>query len=160
MKKIKLLGFLDKGIINNMKLIFQRVKKAKVSATEKVVGQIETGLLVFIGIGKGDSEEEIIESCNKLLNLRIFENDENKFDKSVLDIKGELLIIPQFTLFADCSKGNRPYFGEAARPEIAQPLFESFVNELKKSGLKVESGVFGAKMEIEVVNDGPVTIIL
>jgi D-tyrosyl-tRNA(Tyr) deacylase len=96
----------------------------------------------------------------KILNLRIFENEQEKFDKSVLEIKGEILVVPQFTLFADCSKGNRPYFGEAAKPEIAKLLFAKFVEELKKSGLKVETGIFGAKMEVELTNDGPVTINL
>ena len=143
-----------------MKLVIQRVKKAQVTVTNKIVGKIGLGLLVFVGIGKSDAKKETAGASNKLLNLRIFENSDNKFDKSVLDINGGILVVPQFTLFADCSKGNRPFFGQAARPEIAKSLFEKFVEELKKSGLKVESGVFGAKMEIEAVNDGPVTIIL
>lgn len=143
-----------------MKLVLQRVKKASVAVERKAVGQIDQGLLVFAGIGEGDTRKKIPALVKKLLNLRIFTNKDDKFDQSVKDINGGILIIPQFTLFADCSKGNRPYFGNAARPEIAQPLFEIFVHELKKSGLKVESGVFGAKMEIEATNDGPVTIIL
>lgn len=143
-----------------MKLVIQRVLKASVKINNKITSQIGRGLVVFLGIKEGDSEKDIQFLVKKLPEMRIFGNKNNKFDLSLLDIKGEILVIPQFTLFADCSKGNRPYFGEAARPEIAKPLFEKFVNELKKSGLKVEKGEFGAKMEIEAVNDGPVTIIV
>ncbi len=143
-----------------MKLIIQRVKKASVKVGGKIVGQIEPGLLVLQGVGESDEEKEVAIMAEKILKLRIFENQQEKFDQSVLDIKGEILLVPQFTLFADCSGGNRPYFGQAAKPEKALPLFEKFVLELKKSGLKVESGVFGAKMEVALVNDGPVTIVL
>ena len=143
-----------------MKVIIQRVSTASVRVDEKTIGQINQGLLVFLGVGGADTEKEIKPMAKKVLNLRIFENDKSKFDKSLLGIKGEILVIPQFTLFADCRKGNRPYFGEAARPEIAKPLFAKVVKELEKSGLKVEKGQFGAKMEIAAVNDGPVTILL
>lgn len=144
-----------------MRVVVQRVKKASVKVDNKIVGQIANGLLLFLGVGPLDEARgEEAKLAKKILNLRIFENENEKFDKSILDIKGEILVIPQFTLFADCSKGNRPYFGEAAKPEIAQPLFKKFIVELKKSGLKVEKGEFGAKMEVELVNDGPVTIIL
>jgi len=155
-----------------MKLVIQRVKEAKVTVEGKIVGQIDQGLLLFVGLGETDKEAQGNILAGKVLKLRIFDpsfasptgeasgGKKEKFDKSILDIKGEILVIPQFTLFADCSKGNRPYFGSAARPEIAQSLFEKFVEELKKSGLKVESGVFGAKMEVASINDGPVTIIL
>jgi D-tyrosyl-tRNA(Tyr) deacylase len=143
-----------------MKTILQRVKKARVKVGDKIIGQIEAGLVVLLGVGEKDSGKEIPKLTQKILNLRIFENEQEKFDKSVLEIKGEILVVPQFTLFADCSKGNRPYFGEAAKPEIAKLLFAKFVEELKKSGLKVETGIFGAKMEVELTNDGPVTINL
>lgn len=143
-----------------MRVVVQRVKKASVKVDTKIVGQITNGLLLFLGIGEGDNGEKVKVLVKKIVNLRIFENENEKFDKSILDIKGEILVIPQFTLFADCSKGNRPYFGEAAKPEIAKPLFEKFIAGLKKSGLKVEKGEFGAKMEVELINDGPVTIIL
>lgn len=143
-----------------MKLVIQRVQKAKVVVNKKMVGQTGQGMIVFLGVEESDQEEKIEPTVKKLLNLRIFENDKKKFDKSVLEIKGEIMVIPQFTLFADCSKGNRPYFGQAAKGEIAKVFFEKFVAVLKKSGLKVETGVFGAKMEIEAINDGPVTIIL
>jgi D-tyrosyl-tRNA(Tyr) deacylase len=143
-----------------MKIVLQRVKRAKVDVNGKPVGQIGEGLLVFLGVMVGDSEKEVDTLCDKMLKLRIFENENNKFDKSLMDIKGEILVIPQFTLLADASKGNRPYFGEAEKPELAKQLFEIFVEELRKSGLKIENGHFGAKMEIESTNDGPVTIIL
>jgi len=143
-----------------MKLVIQRVQKAKVVVNKKIVGQTGQGMIVFLGVEESDQEEKIEPTVKKLLNLRIFENDKKKFDKSVLEIKGEIMVIPQFTLFADCSKGNRPYFGQAAKGEIAKVFFEKFVAVLKKSGLKVETGVFGAKMKIEAVNDGPVTIML
>lgn len=143
-----------------MKLVIQRVQKAKVVVNKKIVGQTGQGMIVFLGVEESDQEEKIEPTVKKLLNLRIFENDKKKFDKSVLEIKGEIMVIPQFTLFADYSKGNRPYFGQAAKGEIAKVFFEKFVAVLKKSGLKVETGVFGAKMKIEAVNDGPVTILL
>jgi len=143
-----------------MKLVIQRVQKAKVVVNKKIVGQTGQGMIVFFGVEERDQEEKIEPTVKKLLNLRIFENDKKKFDKSVLEIKGEIMVIPQFTLFADCSKGNRPYFGQAAKGEIAKVFFEKFVAALKKSGLKVETGVFGEKMKIEAINDGPVTIIL
>jgi len=144
-----------------MRVVVQRVKKASVKVDNKIVGQIGNGLLLFIGVGPFDKAQgEVKKLASKILNLRIFGDKNDKMNLSLLDIKGEILVIPQFTLFADCSKGNRPYFGEAAKPEIAEPLFKKFIVELKKSGLKVEKGEFGAKMEVELVNDGPVTIIL
>lgn len=142
-----------------MKIVIQRVKKAQVKVKEKIVGQIGQGLLLLVGIESTD-QNKVREIARKILKLRIFENKEEKFDKSILDIKGEILVVPQFTLFADCSAGNRPYFGQAAKPEIAKPIFDDFVAELRKSSLKVETGIFGAKMEVELVNDGPVTLIL
>lgn len=143
-----------------MRAVIQRVKKASVKVEGKIFGQIESGILILLGIGEKDQENKVRVLAEKIVKLRIFENHQEKFDQSVLDIKGGILVVPQFTLFADCSGGNRPYFGQAAKPEKALPLFEKFVEELKKSGLRVESGVFGAKMEVALVNDGPVTIVL
>lgn len=143
-----------------MKLVIQRVKRAEVVVGNKIVGYIGQGLLVLVGVAENDKQKKGERLAEKILKMRIFENEDKKFDKSILDIQGEILVIPQFTLFADSSAGNRPYFGTAAKPEIAKPLFEKFVDELKKSGLRVETGVFGAKMEVELTNDGPVTIIL
>lgn len=143
-----------------MKVVIQRVNRAAVKVDSKTIGQIGRGVVIFLAVKTGDGEEGIAKLAEKILKMRVFENAAEKFDQSILDIKGKILVIPQFTLYADCSGGNRPFFGESARPEIAEPLFEKFVAELKKSGLKVEKGRFGAKMEIELINDGPVTIIL
>jgi len=148
-----------------MRAVIQRVKEARVKVGEKTVGQIEAGLLVLLGVGETDEkikdEKLKIENfARKILDLRIFSDKQGKMNLSVLDVKGEILVVPQFTLYADCSKGNRPYFGQAAKPEIAKPFFQKFVEELKKSNLRVESGIFGAKMEVELINDGPVTLIL
>ena len=143
-----------------MKLVIQRVKKASVKVNNKIIGRIDQGLVVLLGVGKKDTEKEVSILVDKLSQLRLFVNKENKFDKSLLDIAGEVLVVPQFTLYADTSKGRRPYFGSAAKPKIAKPLFEKFVEILKEKGVKVEKGQFGAKMEVELINDGPVTIIL
>jgi len=157
-----------------MKLVIQRVKKASVRVNGKTVGQIGPGLLLLVGIeskdeparnAESDSASEagrdrVREMAEKILKLRIFGDKDDKMNLSVQDIKGEILAVSQFTLLADCSGGNRPSFIKAAPPQIAQLLFEKFVQELKKSGLKVETGIFGAKMEVELINDGPVTIIL
>ena len=142
-----------------MKLVIQRVKKASVKVNGKIVSQIGPGLVLLVAVEDRD-RDRLGKIAEKILKMRIFENNEKKFDKSILDINGEILVVPQFTLFADCSKGNRPYFGQAAKPEIAKPIFEKFLEELKKSGLKVESGIFRAKMEVKLINDGPVTIVL
>lgn len=143
-----------------MKTVIQRVKKASIKVNNQIIAQIDQGLLVFLGVGEKDSEKEIRELANKILNLRIFGDKKDKMNLSVLDLGGNILVVPQFTLYANCSKGNRPYFGGAAKPEIAKKLIEEFIKELQKSGLRVEKGQFGAKMEVELVNDGPVTIIL
>ncbi len=143
-----------------MKSVIQRVKKAKVTVGDKIVGQIGCGLLILLGVSESDREEVGKIFAEKILKLRIFGDKEDKMNLSVQEIKGEILAVSQFTLLADCSGGNRPSFIKAAPPEIAKPLFENFVQELKKSGLKVETGIFGAKMEVELQNDGPVTIIL
>jgi len=148
-----------------MRLVIQRVKKASVKVDGKIVGQVGQGLVVFLGVGKKDKKikNEKLKMKNfaeKIINLRIFEAKNSYFDKSLLDIAGEVLVVPQFTLYADTSKGRRPYFGSAAKPKIAKPLFEKFVEILKEKGVKVEKGQFGAKMEVELINDGPVTIIL
>lgn len=143
-----------------MRVVIQRVNKAEVRVEGKSIGQINRGVVIFLAVKTGDGEEGIGKLAEKILKMRIFANAAEKFDKSILEIKGEILVIPQFTLYADCSGGNRPFFGQSARPEIAEPLFEKLVAELKKSGLKVEKGRFGAKMEVELINNGPVTIIL
>ncbi|WP_226063082.1 D-aminoacyl-tRNA deacylase [Kaistella polysaccharea] len=143
-----------------MKAVIQRVSESSVKVEGKVVGEIINGLNLLIGIDEGDSTGDADWLTQKILNLRIFGDDEGKLNKSVLDITGEILCISQFTLIADYKKGNRPSFIKAAKPDQAIPLFEYFKDELRKSGLKIESGIFGADMKVSLINDGPVTIVM
>ena len=123
-------------------------------------GAIGAGLVVLLGVAEGDGPEEVDALAGKVARLRIFENEEGKFDRSLLDTGGAALVVSQFTLIADTAKGNRPSFAAAARPEAAEPLYESFCAALRELGVAVEQGVFGARMEVELANDGPVTIVL
>lgn len=142
-----------------MKLIIQRVEEANVKINEEIFGKIGKGLVVLFGSKEDDSEFELNWLINKLLNLRIFNDKDGKMNLSVSDIDGSLLIIPNFTLYADCKKGFRPSFIKAAKPEFSEPLFDKFVNRLKsESSLKIEQGQFGADMKVSLINDGPVTI--
>ena len=143
-----------------MKLIIQRVKKASVTVDNEVVGKIENGLLVLCGITHSDTEKQADYLAKKLCNLRIFHDENDKMNLSVKDVNGELLIVSQFTLYADCTSGNRPSFTDAAKPEEANKLYEYFMKQCTEYGLNVEKGVFGAHMEVSLLNDGPVTIIL
>jgi D-tyrosyl-tRNA(Tyr) deacylase len=143
-----------------MRIVVQRVAKARVAVGGETVGRIGRGLLLLIGIGRDDGEEELRWMANKVLNLRIFEDEEGRMDRSLLDIGGEILAVPQFTLYGDVRRGRRPSFDAAAPPQEAEPWFQQFIEELKRSGLRVEQGVFGAHMEVELINDGPVTLIL
>lgn len=143
-----------------MKLVIQRVSKAKVEVDNKTVGSIGKGFLVLVGITHSDTEKEADYLANKLCKMRIFEDENGKMNLSLKDVGGELLIVSQFTLYADCAKGNRPSFIEAARPEQATPLYEYFCKKCEEQGIKVEKGVFGAHMEVSLLNDGPVTIVL
>ena len=143
-----------------MKIVLQRVSSASVKVDSKIVGRIEHGLLLLIGFSSSDTEESVLPTLEKILKLRIFSDEEGKMNKSVLDVEGSLLLISQFTLYADTKKGNRPSFIEAARPEQAIPLYEFFIAEMRKRITKVETGIFGADMKVELVNDGPVTIVL
>ena len=142
-----------------MKIVLQRVSSASVKVDCKIVGRIEHGLLLLIGFSSTDTEENILPTIEKIVKLRIFSDEEGKMNKSVLDVEGSMLLISQFTLYADTKKGNRPSFIEAARPEQAIPLYEFFIAEMRKRVTKVETGVFGADMKVELVNDGPVTIV-
>lgn len=144
-----------------MKLVVQRVKKASVTVDDNVIGKINEGFLVLIGIGNDDNKEKADYLVKKLINLRIFTDENGKMNLSLQDINGELLLISQFTLYAECKKsGNRPSFSDAAKPDISKPLYDYFVEECRKTGLKVETGEFGADMKVELLNDGPVTIII
>ena len=143
-----------------MKLVIQRVNSASVTIENKIYSSINKGLLVLFGVEKDDSEDMLEYFAQKLLKLRIFEDEKGKMNKSVLDIEGEILVVSQFTLCADCKKGTRPSFDNAKEPKIAKEYYEKFVEILKKSGLNVKTGVFGAHMQIELINNGPVTIIL
>ncbi len=144
-----------------MRIVIQRVREASVKINDKIVGEIQQGLLVLLGIEHVDSELDADYLIQKLIHLRIFGDDEGKMNLSVSDISGDLLIVSQFTLFADTKKGNRPSFIRSARPEQARPLYDYFLSQLNKlfSG-KIENGVFGANMQVELINDGPVTIII
>ena len=142
-----------------MKIVLQRVSSASVKVDSKIVGRIEHGLLLLIGFSSSDTEESVLQTLEKIVKLRIFSDEEGKMNKSVLDVEGSMLLISQFTLYADTKKGNRPSFIEAARPEQAIPLYEFFIAEMRKRITKVETGIFGADMKVELVNDGPVTIV-
>ena len=144
-----------------MKLVVQRVKNSSVTVDNKIVGKIDKGYMVLLGVGPDDTEEIADYLVQKLVKLRIFEDENGKMNLSIKDIDGELLIISQFTLYADCNSGNRPSFVNAAKPEKANQLYEYFIQKCKEQNIrKVESGIFGADMKVELLNDGPVTIIL
>ena len=143
-----------------MKLVVQRVKKAEVKVDGNIIGKIDKGFLVLIGIKVGDTKEQADYLVKKLCNLRVFSDENDKMNLSVNDVKGKLLIVSQFTLYGDCSQGNRPSFIEAARPEEANPLYEYFCNQCELNNIEVQKGIFGADMKVELINDGPVTIII
>jgi D-tyrosyl-tRNA(Tyr) deacylase len=152
-----------------MRVVIQRVKEAKVTVGEngrhkcrpyEIIGRVKKGMLVLLGVEEEDNREDADYLAQKIADLRIFEDNQGKINLSVKDIKGEVLVVPEFTLLANCSKGNRPSLNRAANPKIAQPLYEYFIKKLEQASLKVEKGKFGATMEVNLVNDGPVTFIL
>lgn len=143
-----------------MRCVIQRVSRAKVSVDGETVGKIGTGILILLGVSREDSEKEAVYILEKTLNLRIFEDSDGKMNLSLLDIKGNLLVVSQFTLYGDTRKGRRPSFIQAAAPEKANFLYEFFVAEARKQIKRVETGRFQAMMDVELVNDGPVTILL
>ena len=144
-----------------MRVVLERAKQAQVSISGRVVGQIEHGYVLLVGIGLEDTREDVDRIAKKIVQLRVFEDEAGKMNLDIRQIGGAILSISQFTLYADCRKGNRPSFVNAARPEIAEPLYDYLNQVLRKEyGLEVETGVFGADMQVELVNDGPVTILL
>ena len=143
-----------------MKLVIQRVNNASVTVDKKITGKIEKGFLVLLGVTHSDTKETADYLVKKLCNLRVFMDENEKMNLSIKDIDGELLVVSQFTLYADCQKGNRPSFVTSAKPDIANELYEYFVEKCKSEVKNVQTGIFGAHMKVELLNDGPVTIIL
>ena len=143
-----------------MRVVVQRVKHASVTINGTVNGKINNGFLVLLGVQSTDSEQDVDYLVKKVTNLRIFSDENDKMNLSLKDVNGELLIVSQFTLYANCKEGNRPSFVEAAKPDLAIPLYEYFVSECKKIIPVVETGIFGADMKVNLLNDGPVTIIM
>lgn len=143
-----------------MRVILQRVSEASVTVDEKIIGKIGNGLLILAGFGKDDTEANIEAMVNKILKLRVFSDENDKINLSVTDIQGELLAVSQFTLYWNCRKGTRPSFDGAMEPKRAEELYNIFVEKLRQSGLKTETGSFGADMKVALVNDGPVTVEL
>lgn len=144
-----------------MKVVIQRVSKASVTIKHKKVATIESGLLVLLGIVNNDAQDDIDWLCNKIVNLRIFSDENGIMNNSVLDIDGDIILVSQFTLHAATKKGNRPSYIKAAKPDVAIPLYTSFINKLQEAlGKSIQTGEFGAQMQVSLVNDGPVTIII
>ena len=143
-----------------MRFVIQRVTHSSVTVDSQIVGQINKGFLVLIGVSGTDTKEIADKLIKKMLGLRIFEDENGKTNLSLEDVGGELLLISQFTLYADCKKGNRPSFTDAGGPDMANALYEYIIDECRKSGKKVEKGIFGADMKVELLNDGPFTVIL
>ena len=144
-----------------MRVVLQRVKECNVSVDNKIVGEISKGFLLLLGVKDGDSEQDAVKLAKKISGLRIFTDNDDKMNLSLADIGGSVLVVSNFTLYADCSHGRRPSFVKAARPEISEPLYEFFCEQLKQNGVNnVQKGIFGADMKVSLVNDGPFTLTL
>lgn len=143
-----------------MRVVLQRVSNCKVTVDNNITGQINKGFLLLLGVECTDTQQDAIKLVNKVVGLRVFTDANDKMNLSLADVGGEVLVVSNFTLYADCSHGRRPSFINAARPEISQPLYEFFCDEIRKNNIKVETGIFGADMKVELLNDGPVTIII
>src|SRR3954447_12449968 len=143
-----------------MRVVVQRSKNAKVTVNGEITGQISKGLVLLVGVTHNDKDEDAAFLAEKIVNLRIFEDDAGKMNLSLLEVGGEILSVSQFTLYGDCRKGRRPNFMDAARPEQANQLYEVFNSLLREKGIKIETGIFGAMMDVELINDGPVTLIV
>ncbi|MGM0885348.1 MAG: D-aminoacyl-tRNA deacylase [Bacillota bacterium] len=143
-----------------MRVVLQRSKAAKVVVADQIIGQIDSGLVLLVGVTHGDTIDDAAYLAEKIVNLRIFEDENEKMNHSLLDVGGSILSVSQFTLYGDCRKGRRPNFMDAARPEEANELYEAFNEELRKKGVHTETGQFGAMMDVQLTNDGPVTLLL
>lgn len=143
-----------------MRIVLQRVLSASVKVNTEEAGKINKGYVIFLGVGLEDTKEECKRLADKIINLRIFSDENDKINLSLKDVNGEILVVSQFTLYADCRKGNRPNFIKAGKPETANELYEFFVEYLKSKGQTVATGIFGADMKVELINDGPFTVIL
>lgn len=143
-----------------MKVLIQRVKKASVTIDNELYSSINKGILALVGIEKGDTLEQVEKAAKKIANLRIFADENDKMNLSIIDTQGEMLIVSQFTLCGDCKKGTRPSFDKSAPPEIANELYEQFVEEISSYGIKTQTGKFAAMMDVELINDGPVTFMI
>jgi D-tyrosyl-tRNA(Tyr) deacylase len=141
-------------------MLIQRVGSARVEIEDQCTGSIGRGALVFFAVHRDDEPSQVSFLANKLIHLRMFHDEADKMNLSLMDVKGEVLIVSQFTLYADCTQGRRPSFFESAPPDLARAYYDSFILEVKKSGLKIESGIFGANMQVHLINDGPVTLIV
>lgn len=144
-----------------MRAVVQRVKRAEVRVEDSITGKIERGILILLGVGEDDENKDLEYIADKIINLRIFEDNDDKMNLSVLDVGGEALVVSQFTLYGDCRKGNRPSYSKAARPQKAQDFYNRFIEYVSnKYSINVESGVFQASMEVDFINDGPVTLMI
>jgi D-tyrosyl-tRNA(Tyr) deacylase len=143
-----------------MKVLIQRVKRASVTIENKLYSSINKGILALVGIEKGDTQEQVEKAAKKIANLRIFPDENDKMNHSLIDIQGEMLIVSQFTLCGDCKKGTRPSFDKSAPPDIANQLYENFVKEIQSYNIKTQTGKFAAMMDVELINDGPVTFMI
>ncbi len=144
----------------DMRAVIQRVQRASVSVDGRIIGEIGHGLLVFLGIGENDTESDMKYIADKTIGLRIFSDHDDKMNLALTDVDGELLVVSQFTLYGDCRKGRRPNFTQSMKPPAAEDMYESFIIYLRDNGMKVSCGSFGADMKVEIINDGPVTILL
>jgi D-tyrosyl-tRNA(Tyr) deacylase len=143
-----------------MRVCIQRVRQASVRVNRELVGEIGSGMLVLLGVGQQDGEEQVTQLVDKLVGLRIFADDDGKMNRSLLETGGAMLVVSQFTLWGDCRKGRRPSFTAAAPPELAEQLYERFVEQVAEQGIRVATGQFAAQMDVSLVNDGPVTLVL